>query len=123
VVTALARTLTWLVLAAMAAPAAAHGILLASTPTAGEALPLGMRALDLHFNVRIEPRLSKLRLAGPSGEDVPLREEPTNSAYPARLTATPPPLAPGIYTVRWQIFTADGHLSHGRFSFQVGERK
>jgi len=112
-----------LVLAAMAAPAAAHGILLASTPKAGETVPLGLRVLDLRFNARIEPRLSKLRLDGPSEQDVPLREEPAASAYPGRLAATPPPLEPGIYTVRWQILTGDGHLSRGRFSFQVGGRQ
>ncbi len=32
------------------------------------------------------------------------------------------PLAPGLYTVHRRIFTADGHLSHGRFSFQVAGR-
>jgi len=34
-----------------------------------------------------------------------------------------PPLAPGLYTVHWRIFTRDGHLSHGRFSFQVAGRE
>jgi len=120
VVTALAGVLTLLVLVVVPAPAAAHGILLESTPKAGEIVPPGLRVLDLRFNARVESRLSKLRLAGPSGEDVPLSEEPANSARPGRLAATPPPLAPGAYTVRWQIFTGDGHLSHGRFSFQVG---
>jgi methionine-rich copper-binding protein CopC len=123
VVTALAGVLALLVLTAVPVPAAAHAILLESAPKAGETAPLGIRALDLRFNVRFESRFSNLRLAGPSGEDVALREEPASSARLARLTATPPLLAPGIYTMRWQVFTGDGHLSHGRFSFQAGERK
>jgi methionine-rich copper-binding protein CopC len=111
-----------LVLARLPGSAAAHGVLLDSMPRAGETAAPGMSVLDLRFNARIESTLSKLRLTGPSGEDVPLRGGPPNPARPGQLSAALPPLASGLYSVYWQIFTTDGHLSHGRFSFQVTER-
>jgi len=103
--------------------AVAHGILLDSKPKAGETTPLGVSLVELRFNVRIEQGLSRLRLTGPSGQDVPLPGGSAKAAGLAQLTAALPPLAPGLYTVHWRIFTRDGHLSHGRFSFQVAGRE
>lgn len=112
-----------LVAVSLPASTAAHGILLDSIPRAGETTPVPMLRLDLRFNARIELGLSKLRITGPSGEDVPLPDGGPKTGGPGQLWATLPPLAPGIYMVHWQIFTGDGHLSHGRLSFQVGEPK
>ena len=112
-----------LVLLGAPGPAVAHGILLDSKPKAGETTPLGVSPVELGFNVRIEQGLSRLRLTGPSGQDVPLPGGPAKSAGLAQLTVALPPLAPGLYTVHWRIFTRDGHLSHGRFSFQVSGRE
>lgn len=92
--------------------------MLESTPGAGDTARPTLSRLDLRFNVRIEPALSRLRLVGPSGADVPL---PPKAAAPSpdRLAAALPPLEPGAYTVHWRILTKDGHVSHGRFSFQI----
>ncbi len=103
--------------------AEAHGILMESRPRAGETVPLGVPQLELRFNSRIERSLSWLRLAGPSGDLVPLSTERAEKPLADHLTATLPSLPPGQYTVHWRIFTADGHFSHGRFSFQVAGRE
>ncbi len=99
-------------------PAVAHGILLDSKPKAGESTPLGVSLVELRFNVRIDQGLSRLRLTRPSGQDVPLPGGPAQSAGLAQLKVALPQLAPGLYTVHWEIFTRDGHLSRGRYSFQ-----
>lgn len=112
-----------LVLGALRGSATAHGILLDSTPKASETVPEGVAFIDLRFNARIESGLSKVRLTGPVGEDVALAEGPVESGGSGRLTAALPPLTPGLHVVHWQIFTRDGHLSRGRFSFQVRERQ
>lgn len=101
--------------------AGAHGLLLQSTPKAGETALLGVSRLELRFNVRIEPALSALRLVGPSGAHVPFPSGLSGSAGPDRLAAALAPLDPGGYTVHWKVLTKDGHVSHGRFSFQVAE--
>jgi methionine-rich copper-binding protein CopC len=105
-----------LVLAAVRGSAAAHGILLDSTPKASETAPEGIAFIALRFNARIESGLSKVRLTGPFGEDVRLADGPVKSSGSGRLTAALPPLTPGLHIMHWQIFTHDGHLSRGRFS-------
>lgn len=109
-------------LLAMAGPAAAHGILLESTPRSGETVAVGVSRVDLRFNSRVEHTLSRILLAGPSGEPVRFPAGPSETPTPDRLTAPLPILSPGLYTVHWRVFTVDGHLSHGRFSFQIAER-
>ena len=109
-------------LLAMAGPAAAHGILLESTPRSGETVAVGVSRVDLRFNSRIEHTLSRILLAGPSGEPVPLPAGLFKKAGPDRLAVPLPILPPGLYTAHWRVFTVDGHLSHGRFSFQIAQR-
>src|SRR3970040_1684104 len=84
--------LALLVLLGAPGPAVAHGILLDSKPKAGETTPLGVSPVELGFNVRIEQGLSRLRLTGPSGQDVPLPGGPAKSAGLAPLTGAFPPL-------------------------------
>ncbi len=106
-------------LLAMAGPAAAHGILLDSTPRSGETVAVGVSRVDLRFNSRIEHALSRILLTGPLGERVPLPAGPSEMPAPDRLTVPLPILPPGLYTAHWRAFTVDGRLSRGSFSFLV----
>lgn len=114
-----ARVIGLLVLVGVPASAVAHGILLESAPNAGETVALGVSQVELRFNSRIERALSGLRLTGPSGERVPLPAGLSETTGPDRLTARLPTLPAGLYTVHWQVFTVDGHVTHGRLSFQI----
>lgn len=107
---------------ASAQPAGGHGVLLESVPRARETIAV-VKRLDLRFNSRIEPAFSGLRLIGPSGEEMQLDAVVSETAGPNWLTASLPPLEPGLYTVRWRVLTVDGHLSGGSFSFRVAERR
>lgn len=115
--------LVLLALSGFADSAEAHGIPMESKPQAGETVPLRVPQIELRFNTRIERSLSWLRLAGPSGDLVPLSTERAGKPRPEYLTATARSLPPGQYTVHWRILTTDGHLSRGRFSFQVAGRE
>lgn len=107
-----------LLLMGWAGPAVAHGILLESTPKSGETVAVGVSQVALRFNSRIEPTLSRLRLTGPPGDVARLRAEPS-AAGPNWLAAALPDLQTGLYTVHWRVFTVDGHVTHGSFSFHV----
>ena len=74
----------------------------------------------LRFNNRIEKPLSQIRLVGPGGPGGPvfsLATEPGGDAD--RLTAVAPVVAPGPYTLEWQVLSTDGHVVSGRFTFTV----
>jgi methionine-rich copper-binding protein CopC len=102
----------------VAGPAAAHSLLLGSSPAANVTLTTPPRELSLRFNNRIEKSLSRLRLLDARGVARPL--EVQADAGPAdRLTATLPPLAPGPWRVEWQVLSTDGHVVSGRFEFRL----
>ena len=106
-----------LVLAA-AAPAAAHSLLLESTPAAGATVTVPPSRLTLRFNNRIEKSLSRLRVLDERGGERPLviaaSDDPAD-----RLTAAMPALSPGTYRVEWQVLSTDGHIVTGRFTFRL----
>jgi hypothetical protein len=103
---------------ALAGSAAAHSLLLESTPAAGATLSASPARLVLRFNNRIEKSLSAVRLVDAQGVARPLVIDV--GAGPAeRVTAPVPPLAPGPWRVEWQVLSTDGHVVSGRFEFRV----
>ena len=107
----------------LAGSAEGHGVLLESTPRSGQKVALGVSQVDLRFSSRVERAFSSLRLTGPSGENVPLKPDPSEAPGPNRLRASLPTLGPGRYTVHWRILSVDGRVSDGRFSFELAERR
>jgi len=108
-----------LVLVAPLSAASAHPRLLKSTPAAdgrtnsppqqvtlsfNEALDLALTRVSLHHG-EMAVRLDSLRLV--AGDD---------NSVTATIVGT---LAPGRYTVRWQVTGDDGHPVRGAFSFEV----
>jgi methionine-rich copper-binding protein CopC len=102
----------------LVSPAAAHSLLLESSPAAGTVIDAGPRELALRFNNRIEKRLSRIRLVDDRGaaQDLPVA---TDGAAD-RLTAPMPDVRPGRYRVEWQVLSTDGHVVTGRYSFTIG---
>ena len=103
---------------AVAAPAAAHSLLLESVPAAGATLSTPPRELMLRFNNRIEKSLSRLRVVNGQGVDHPLVIA-VGRGSAERLTAAVPPLSPGRWQVQWQVLSTDGHVVSGRFEFRL----
>jgi methionine-rich copper-binding protein CopC len=101
--------------AAPLAGAAAHAILVDSTPAPNAHVPAGAIAIDFRYNSRIDAPRSKLTLTAPDGSATRLA---STGQGPDRLVATAS-LAPGAYTLRWQVLAVDGHITRGDVPFTV----
>lgn len=110
----LAGILAWL----LATPAAAHSLLLESSPAAGARLQTPPDRIALRFNNRIEKRLSRIRLVDEAGGPAPAALAVHDGAAD-RLEVMVPPLAPGAWRVEWQVLSTDGHVVSGTFVFRV----
>jgi copper resistance protein C len=71
----------------------------------------------LHYNVRIDAKLSKLQLLNPDSSTSDLVIEPQTS--PDTLTAKAIGLKPGAYRIRWQVLAPDGHITRGEIPFTI----
>jgi len=106
-----------LFLGAFAMLALAHNKLLKSAPAAGAALTASPARVEMWFDEKPDPAVSKVAVKGPAGavETGPVHANPKNSVA-ADFKGK---LANGQYTVSWQTAGDDGHVSKGDFSFSV----
>ena len=98
-----------------ARPAAAHAILVDSTPAPLGHVPAGHLALLLRYNSRVDAGRSKLVLRH-DGHETRLAQTAgdTPDVLRAALDVTP-----GEYVVAWQVLATDGHITRGRVPFTV----
>jgi hypothetical protein len=110
-------------LAARPGPAAAHALVVDSTPPAGATLAAAPPRIVLRFNSRIDPERSRLTLVGPSAgaaaAAAPLALAPDPAADATRIEAPCPPLEPGAWRLRWQVLAVDGHITRGDIPFTI----
>lgn len=108
-----------LTLAVPLSAASAHPRLLKSTPVADSRTPAAPRQVTLTFNESLDIALTRVTLH--HGE-MTLRLDSLRLVAddPKSVTATiSSTLAPGRYTVRWQVTGDDGHPVRGTFNFEV----
>jgi methionine-rich copper-binding protein CopC len=99
------------------ASAAAHAVLLESTPSLKGTVGGPDVAIKLRFNVRIDAGRSRLTLVLPAGSVQALE---INKQTPAdTLSSQAKGLAPGNYRLRWQVLASDGHITRGEIPFTV----
>jgi methionine-rich copper-binding protein CopC len=107
-----------ILLALLAAPVAAeaHAILLDSTPAVNGTAAGPNVSFALRYNSRIDHLRSRLTLTLPdhSTKVIPIAE----SSPDDQLTGTAA-LAPGEYSLRWQVLAVDGHITRGDVPFTV----
>ena len=102
--------------------AAAHAMLKGSTPSADATLAVVPREIQLKFTESIALAFSRIELFGPGGESIPLGEVAFSAESQRTIvSAIRGSLAPGTYTVVWQVAGDDGHPVRGRFVFTVGQ--
>jgi methionine-rich copper-binding protein CopC len=106
-----------------APPAArAHAIIVESSPAVDATVAGPDLDIVLRFNSRIDRERSSvtLRRAGASNDakPVPLPLQPADG--PEFLKARASGLAPGGYSLRWQVLSVDGHITRGDIPFKVG---
>lgn len=99
--------------------ASAHPRLLKSTPVADSRTPAAPRQVTLTFNESLDIALTRVTLH--HGE-MTLRLDSLRLVADDDKSVTATiigSLAPGRYTVRWQVTGDDGHPVRGTFSFEV----
>ena len=99
--------------------AAAHSLLLASSPAANAVLTTSPSKVTLRFNNRIEKRLSRVRLVDTHGTTATTPTVASDDLGPQALVALVPPLVPGTWRVEWQVFSTDGHVVNGSYEFRL----
>jgi len=110
--------LTILILACISRPAAAHAVLVESTPVP-ESISSGPNiAIRLRFNVRIDADRSRITIIHSDGSGRKLQT--LKGPEPNTLTATATGLQAGGYRIRWQVLASDGHMTSGEIHFSVG---
>lgn len=99
---------------AVAGTAHAHAQLVASSPVANAAVSAPGK-VELTFSEKLEPKFSSAKLSSAAG---PVAVK--SAASGKVIVATPAkPLSAGLYTVDWQILSADGHKMTGAYKFTV----
>jgi methionine-rich copper-binding protein CopC len=103
-----------------ATPAAAHSLLLESTPAANAQLTASPPQVVLRFNNRIEKRLSHVHLVDERrGTVATAPTARTEDQTAESLVAAVPPLTAGVWRVEWQVFSTDGHVVTGSYQFRL----
>lgn len=99
------------------APAAAHAVLLESSPTLKSAVSGPNVPIKLRFNVRIDVLRSRLTLIHPDGasQSLEISKGPTADTLMAEAIGLPA----GAYRLRWQVLASDGHITRGEIPFTV----
>jgi methionine-rich copper-binding protein CopC len=97
-------------------PAAAHAILLTSTPAIDGTVSGNHIAIRIKYNSRIDHRRSRLTLSDPSGKKTVLAIDPRSPVDEIDAAAD---LGPGAYSLRWQVLAVDGHITRGDIPFTV----
>lgn len=102
--------------AAVPGSAMAHSIIKESHPVAQGSVPPGVVAISLRYNNRIDPARSRLTLTRPDRTQDILSLQPTSSADELAAAVV---LTPGVYVLRWQVLSIDGHIVRGDVPFTV----
>lgn len=112
-----------ILLLALCAPipvAQAHALLVRSSPAAGSALAMTPTTIELWFSEPLEDGFSYAYLVDTQGNEIGRNASTVDATDRLHLTLTPPPLAPGIYTVVYHTLSqSDGHEWLGSFPLTV----
>jgi copper resistance protein C len=98
--------------------ASAHAQLEKASPAVGSTVASASE-IRLEFSEGVEPKFSKVSVAGPAGA-VSLgaaKTEPSNQAV--LIVPISKPLSAGVYKVHWQAVSVDTHHTQGTFEFTV----
>lgn len=103
-----------------ARPAAAHAIVLESSPVHDAVLSEAPSQVTLRFNSRIEKRFTRVTLGAADRAPLPVALPAGDDAgTPDRLTIPLGPLGPGVYVLRYRVLAVDGHVTEGALRFTV----
>lgn len=104
------------VLVAYSISAFAHAVLVKAVPGAHSTVAGTAITVRLQFNVRVDPKRSRVALVLP---DKSQRLLSVNQPAPELLESQVTGLANGDYSIRWQVLASDGHITEGEIPFKV----
>jgi len=114
-------SLSILAAVALAAPAAwAHAELREASPAVGSTVAKSPTEISLKFSEGVEAQLSTISLSHKDGAKIaagPAVVDGKDKRFLALKLAKP--LAPGSYTVHWEVVSIDSHKTQGTYSFEV----
>jgi methionine-rich copper-binding protein CopC len=96
-----------------------HAALVKASPPSRAVVTRPPERVQLWFNERLEAAFSRLRVVDGDGRQVDTGDVRLGPDDPKRLSVGLPPLAPGVYTVRYRVLSVDGHIVESRFSFTI----
>jgi len=97
----------------------AHAHLVSSTPPANGTVSTSPSEIDLKFSEALNLKFSGAKVTGPDTAEVKLQERMLMDGDTTLMATIPDKLAPGTYTVEWHVLSADGHKTHGDYTFIV----
>jgi copper transport protein len=101
--------------------AAAHALLVRSTPAANAVLAQAPVQVEIFFSEPLEEQLSSIRVFDSNNLSVDAGDVRVDPSDPTRLTVTLHSITEGVYTVTWKVVSSiDGHQTTGSFPFAVG---
>ncbi len=110
-----------LLLGAFSGPAAAHSVVVESSPKDKEVLPRAPAEVMIRFSAKIERSLTRASLSTGNGQiiSLPAVTEKAGGDRPDRLVIPLPSLGPGDYLLRFKVLSTDGHATSGVLHFRV----
>lgn len=98
--------------------AEAHAYVDRSQPADGSEYIAAPPEIKVWFTEALETKFSTLTLVDAGGQPVPGTKQ--TAAADSVLVLQVPPLANGVYTVKWHVLAADTHVTDGTITFGVG---
>lgn len=100
--------------------AAAHALVVASTPSANGTIAGPEFDLRVQFGDRIDKKRSKLSLISTAGQVYPV--QPLDVEGADTLAGHVAGISAGPYRLQWQVLAIDGHITRGEIPFTVTAR-
>jgi methionine-rich copper-binding protein CopC len=105
--------------ALIATPAFAHAHLLQATPADKAVVTAAPSALTLDFSEGVQLKFTGIVVTGPASATVATGTASVSSDGKTLTVPLSGALQPGVYTIAWHALAADGHKTHGTYSFTV----
>jgi len=97
----------------------AHPQIVSVEPAPNARLEQAPERVRITFNEPIEDAFASIQVLDATGRAVDRGDGRRAQDDPTTLSASLPPLEPGVYTVVWRVVGRDGHLVKGNFAFSI----
>lgn len=104
------------------ATAAAHAVLVKSSPARRAVLTSSPPRIELTFNERLEPAYSTVSVWTAANIRIDDGKVVVGPGDPRRLSVGMPTLGRGSYTARFRVLSVDGHVVEGAIPFEIRPR-